>query len=59
MSFGASVNARPVDAEAWVWLGWSEASKGRREQGATLASYGASPDPRRKALALAAERITP
>jgi hypothetical protein len=51
------VSARPGDAEAWVWLGWSRAAQGGRKEGAALAVYGASLDPQRHALRLAAEQI--
>jgi O-antigen ligase len=52
------VNARPGDAEAWVWLGWSRATLGRREEGSALAGYGASLDPQRQALGEAAARLS-
>jgi O-antigen ligase len=51
------VSARPGDAEAWVWLGWSRASSGWRDEGSALAAYGASLDPQRDTLRLAAEQI--
>ena len=48
---------RPADAEAWVWLGWVRRAQGSAPEGAALARHGASLDPRREALRVAAARI--
>ncbi len=48
---------RPADAEAWVWLGWARATRGRTREGFALAAYGTSLDPEHQALQAAAERL--
>lgn len=56
-ALGETLERRPADAEAWVALGWVRSARGAWPEGAALARYGASLDPRRDALQAAAARI--
>jgi O-antigen ligase len=57
LALTATLERRPADAEAWLFLAWLRSASGRDDEAKTLARYAAMLDPQRQAIQAEAARI--